>query len=88
MMVALDTFLDELRADRDLAAHADAVETALEALDIEADGNPHALQAFEAACWIIKKPTRTTEEKIFALTKLFSLPGAVTVNMRELLPGW
>ena len=86
-MNALDTFLDELRADRDLAAHADAVEDALSALDIEADGNPHALQAFSAAEWIIRQ-NRTIEEKCFALMKLFSLPGAVVVNMRELLPGW
>jgi hypothetical protein len=85
-MTALDTFLDELRADRDLAAHADEVEDALEALDLEADDNPHAQQAFEAACWIIKQP-RSIEEKVFALTKLFSLPGAVVVNMHE-LTGW
>jgi len=38
MTDALGDFIDELRADRDLAAHADAVETALTALDIEADG--------------------------------------------------
>jgi hypothetical protein len=85
-MNALADFIDELRAG-DLAAHADAVETALEALDIEADGNPHAQQAFQAACWIIRQP-RTIEEKVFALSKLFSLPGAVIVNMHELLPGW
>jgi hypothetical protein len=85
-MNALDGFLDELRADRDLAAHADAVEDALSALDIEADGNLHAQQAFEAASWIIKQP-RTIEEKVFALTKLFSLPGAVVVNLHE-LTGW
>jgi len=85
-MNALDTFLDELRADRDLAAHANQVEDALSALDIEADGNLHAQQAFEAASWIIKQP-RTTEEKVFALTKLFSLPGAVVVNLHE-LTGW
>jgi hypothetical protein len=86
-MNALDTFLDELRADRDLSIHADEVETALGALDLEADGNPHAQQAFEAACWIIRQP-RTIEERVFALTKLFNLPGAVIVNMHELLPGW
>jgi hypothetical protein len=85
-MTALDTFLDELRADCDLAVHADAVETALSALDIEADDNPHAQQAFQAACWIIRQP-RTIEEKIFALTKLLSLPGAAVVNMHE-LTGW
>jgi hypothetical protein len=85
-MTAIDTFLDELRADRDLAAHADQVEDALTALDLEADGNLHAQQAFEAACWIIKQP-RTIEEKVFALTKLFSLPGAVVVNLHE-LTGW
>jgi hypothetical protein len=55
-MTALDDFIDELRDDRDLAAHADAVEDALSALDIETDGNPHAQQAFEAASWIIKQP--------------------------------
>jgi hypothetical protein len=87
MTDALHGFLDELRADRDLAAHADQVEDALEALDIEADGNLHAQQAFEAACWIIKQP-RTIEEKVFALTKLFSLPGGgVVVNLHE-LTGW
>ena len=86
MTDALGDFIDELRADRDLAAHADAVETALTALDIEADGNPHALQAFGAAEWIIKQ-NRTIEEKVFALTKLFSLPGAVVVNLHE-LTGW
>jgi hypothetical protein len=86
MTDALDTFLDELRADRDLAVHADEVEDALAALDLEADGNPHAQQAFQAACWIIRQP-RTIEEKVFALTKLFSLPGAVVVNLHE-LTGW
>jgi hypothetical protein len=84
MTDALEKFLDELRADRDLAAHADQVETALEALATEA--GPHAQQAFQAACWIIRQP-RTIEEKVFALTKLFSLPGAVVVNMHE-LTGW
>jgi hypothetical protein len=86
MTAAMDGFIDDLRADRDLAAHADAVEDALSALDIEADGNLHAQQAFEAASWIIKQ-NRTTEEKVFALTKLFSLPGAVVVNLHE-LTGW
>jgi hypothetical protein len=86
-MTAIENFLDALRADCDLAAHADQVEDALSALDIEADGNLHAQQAFEAACWIIRQP-RTIEEKVFALTKLFSLPGRVTVNLHELLPGW
>jgi hypothetical protein len=86
MIDAVEEFLSELR-DGELAAHADAVETALTALDIEADSNPHAAQAFEAASWIVRQP-RTIEEKCFALMKLFSLPGAVVVNMRELLPGW
>jgi hypothetical protein len=86
MTNALHGFLDELRADGDLAAHADQVEDALSALDLEADGNPHALQAFGAAEWIIKQ-NRTIEEKVFALTKLFSLPGAVVVNLHE-LTGW
>ena len=85
-MNALENFIDECRADRDLAAHADQVEDALSALDIEADGNLHAQQAFSAAEWIIRQP-RTIEEKVFALTKLFSLPGAVVVNMHE-LTGW
>jgi hypothetical protein len=84
MTDALHAFFDELRADRDLAAHADQVETALAAL--EADGNLHAQQAFEAARWIIRQP-RTIEEKCFALMKLFSLPGAVVVNLHE-LTGW
>jgi hypothetical protein len=87
MTTALDDFIDELRADRDLAAHADAVEDALTALDLEADGNLHAQQAFEAARWIIRQQQRTIEEKVFALTKLFSLPGAVVVNLHE-LTGW
>lgn len=86
MTTTLDDFLDELRADRDLAAHADQVEDALSALDVEADGNLHAQQSFEAACWIIRQ-NRTLEEKCFCLMKLFSLPGAVVVNMHE-LTGW
>jgi hypothetical protein len=83
-----ERFLDELRADRDLAAHADQVEDALEAARPRGRWQPScALQAFSAAEWIIRQ-NRTIEEKCFALMKLFSLPGAVVVNMRELLPGW
>jgi hypothetical protein len=87
-MNAIDGFLDELRSDRDLAAHADQVATALSALDFEGDGNPDAVTCFEAVLWILRQP-RSHEEKIKKLHKLFALPqGSVHIPSMKAFCEW
>jgi len=83
---AVVEFVDELCSDPGLASHAGEVADALKALDVEADTNGEALEMFAAVEWIIQQP-RTTEERLFALLKLFALQGRVVINMHEFC-GW
>jgi hypothetical protein len=83
MTSAIDAFAAELRADPDLAAHADAALSALEAVDLEGDGNPEAATLFDAVLWITRQPV-SADERIKALCALFGLPpGPTRVNLRR-----
>jgi hypothetical protein len=82
-MTALDRFIDEVRADPNLAVHADVVATALRALDFEGDGNTDAVMCFEATLWIVRQNVGI-DERVKALHQLFSLPrGPTKVNLRR-----
>jgi hypothetical protein len=85
-MNAVSKFVRELRANPELAAVADQVGSAILAVDIEADGNPHMLQFHAGVDWILRQD-RTAEEKLEALRRLSSLKGKVTASMQD-LTGW
>jgi hypothetical protein len=85
---AIEKFVSECCADRELAAQASEVEAALSALDLEGDGNPDAVTCFEAVLWILRQP-RSHEEKIKQLHKLFSLPqGPIHIPSMKAFCGW
>jgi hypothetical protein len=84
---AASGFIDEMRADNELARIADATRCALLMIDSEADGNPHAAALWEGICFIISHADRTVEERLHAIVKLLQLEGKVRVNLREFL-GW
>jgi hypothetical protein len=87
MLVAVESFIAEMRADPVLRDHADACAAALEAIDLEGDGTPDAIILMQAVEWIAKQP-RTLDEKLKALHKLFAQTGRVRIdNMREFC-GW
>jgi hypothetical protein len=83
MTTALDAFAAQLRADPDLMAHADAALSALEAVDLEGDGNPDAATLYEAVLWIVSQRV-SADERVKALCHLLGLPpGPTRVNLRR-----
>jgi hypothetical protein len=86
-MSAWDHFTVELLADREFASSACEINNAITALDLEADGNPHALQLFEGVMWIARQRQRPLRERVEAIFRLVSLRGKVVVNLREFC-GW
>jgi hypothetical protein len=84
MTNAIDRFISEVKADRDLGPHYAPVAIALRALDIEADGNPDATMCFEAVHWIITQQRCSLDERVKALHRLLALPrGPTKVNLRR-----
>lgn len=87
MLNQIQKFVAELRADPAFGdSIADEMLNALNALDIEGDGNPHALVLHAAFEWILEQP-RTAREKYEAIGKIVALPrGRVRIaSMREFL---
>ena len=74
MYDALETFVEDLRRSS-FAPIADAIDEALRASDIEADGNPHTAAMFEAITWIAGHRGRSLAERILALDKLVNHDG-------------
>jgi hypothetical protein len=86
-MSAYDQFLDELRAHYYFAPSAPEIRRAIEALDIEADGNPHALQIFEGVCWIMNRRERPLRERVEKISELAALRGRQVISLRAFC-GW
>jgi hypothetical protein len=86
-MSAYDHFLVELCADPELAPSAGEFNRALTALDIEADGNPHALQLFMGVCWIINRREHPVHERAQKVLELVSMRGKMVIRMKE-WTGW
>jgi hypothetical protein len=83
----IEKFIADLRADPAFGDRvADEMLNALNALDIEGDGNTHALVLHAAFEWILEQP-RTAREKYEAIGKIVDLPrGRVHIaSMREFL---
>jgi hypothetical protein len=55
----------------------------LAAVDIEADGNPHALQLSAGLDWIVGHADRSAEEKLTQIIRLCELQGSNTINLRD-----
>jgi hypothetical protein len=87
MVVAgFEKFLLELCGDPAFAPSAVEINRALEATDIEADGNPHALQVMAGLEYIAKGPAPLSE-RVAKMQELVSLRGKVVLNMKEFC-GW
>jgi hypothetical protein len=82
MTRAVDAFVAEVRANPDLAVHADAVADAFHAVDLEGDGNRNAVAFFEGLLWIIRQPVDMAE-RVRALHELAAFKGEVVVNLRR-----
>lgn len=80
-------FLGELRASPHYRDIADAAAQAFCTLDIEADGNPHALALFEGFVWIASQP-RTVDEKVAVMTRLLARKGRVHIPSLRAFCGW
>jgi hypothetical protein len=87
MSAAVDRFIAELRADPCFAECAQSIADGIAALDIEADGNPHALQFFEGVCWIMNRRERPLRERVEKISELAALRGRQVISMREFC-GW
>jgi hypothetical protein len=81
------TFTCKLLADPAFASSAVEIRKALDALDIEADGNPDAERFLTATLWICNQRQRSVSERMEKLHALSSLKGKVCINMQE-WTGW
>jgi hypothetical protein len=54
-----------------------AMESALSAIDIEGDGNPHATACWEAVRWVLNRKDRLLVEKLAALERLLNNRGTI-----------
>jgi hypothetical protein len=83
----VDKFFADMRADPRFADVAEGMAQALSAIDIEGDGNAHAIVCMQAIEWIMAQP-RTLDEKIEALHKLSSIRGKVSIPCMRAWAGW
>jgi hypothetical protein len=86
-MSAYSHFLVELCADPAFVASAPEIRRGLDALDIEGDGNMHALALYEAVCWILNQRQHSVLERMEKVAELTALKGRQVLNMRE-WTGW
>jgi hypothetical protein len=87
MHTTVESVIAEMRADPVLAGHADACAAALRAIDMEGDGNTHAIVMMQAVEWIARQ-RRTLDEKLRACHKLFAQKGRVHINSMREFCGW
>ena len=88
MSSAIERFTAALRSDpRFGTAIADQIAAAHAAVDIEADGNPHALQLYEGLEWIIRHERRSVDEKLEQIFRLLDLRGHNLIQMKA-FTGW
>ena len=83
----VDAFVQQLRHSR-FEPVADTFQAAMNALDIESDGNLDALVFTEAICWVLEHTNRSIEERLAALWKLVDLSGGrIELELHE-FTGW
>jgi hypothetical protein len=87
-MSAYDHFIAELLGDRDMAPCAVKIRHAFDALDLEADGNPDAVQLYEAVCWIANQRGHSLCERVDKITELTGLRGKVHISSLREFCGW
>jgi hypothetical protein len=81
----IERFVDELRHSR-FAADADSFADVYAALDLESDGNAHALALLEALLFIGEEP-QPLERRIEKQHELVRLKGWNCINLKEFC-GW
>jgi hypothetical protein len=86
-MSAWSHFIIEVLGDRELAPLAGEISRALGALDVEADGNMHALQFYDGVCWIMNQRQRPLRERVEKISELAALRGRQVIKLREFC-GW
>jgi hypothetical protein len=87
MVVAgFEKFILELCGDPAFAPSVGEINRALEATDIEADGNPHALQVLTALEYIAKGPVPLVQ-RVAKMQELLNLQGKVVLDMKAFC-GW
>jgi hypothetical protein len=82
----IERFIDELRRDSRFAASADSFADCYAKLDLEADGNSHAM-ALEEALLTIGEAPQPLERRIEKQHELLRLRGWVCINLKEFC-GW
>jgi hypothetical protein len=86
-MSAYDHFLMELLGDPGFAPSVPEIRRVFTALDIESDGNSHALQLFEAVTWVCNQREHSLRERMEKISALAGMRGKVCINLRE-WTGW
>jgi hypothetical protein len=84
-VAGFEKFMLELCASP-FASSAGDINRALEAIDIEADGNPDADRVLAALEWIARQP-KPIVERFEKMHELVKLKGKVRINMQE-WTGW
>jgi hypothetical protein len=85
-VAGFEKFILELCGDRELSALAADINRALEALDIEGDGNPDADRVLAALEWIARQP-KPVADRLEKMCDLVRLKGKVRISMRA-WTGW
>jgi hypothetical protein len=80
-------FTAELLADPAFASSAVEIRKVLDALDIEADTNPHATVLHDAIVWIANQRQHPLRERLECIGRLVALRGHNVVNLKEFC-GW
>jgi hypothetical protein len=86
-MSALDFFLVELLGDSALAPSAVEIRRAHDALDIEADTNPHATVLHDAIVWIANQRQHPLRERVDCIGRLVALRGYNEIDLKAFC-GW
>ena len=82
------TFTCELLADPAYASSAVEIRKAFDALDLEGDGNPDAIEFARAVEWICNQRRHSVDERMAKLHALSSLRGKVRINDLREWCGW
>jgi hypothetical protein len=87
MSAVIDAFIDELRADPELAASAHQFREAFIATDLEGDSNPSAAGFFECAVYVVGDRNHSLREKIDKLDELIHRKGLQRGMVKQIV-GW
>ncbi|GGI23793.1 hypothetical protein [Bradyrhizobium guangdongense] len=86
-MGAIETFIEELRAEPALSGHANQFEAAFKASRIEAAKNKHANNFLAALRLIVQRQDKSLVERFDAILKLTAFKGPVVGSVSKLV-GW